>query len=558
VWTIRRDLVVALLMLLLLPQARAAVVTADPDVWTPETADRLRAAVMTAGDEGLDPRAIMLMDPTVRSLSPQERARYAADTWLRLGRALVGFGVDPTTFHERWLAPVPQDPAPALLAALEAGEDPVDAVEALRPTGADYRDLVRVLGRLRAQQAVGGWPLLPEGPVLHPGERGPEVRALRTRLAWEAPLPPVERDHDFDEGLAAALRAYQARCGLAADGVLGPATRAALDVPVADRIEQVRLNLTRLRAAERPGSGREVRVNIAAQELEVRRGDDVLLAMRTVVGRPDRPTPVLSGLMTSVELHPYWNIPQKLARRDVLPKVKQDPSFLTERGIRVYASWDPGAPEIDPATVMWDLVRPWNLAYKLRQDPGPQNPLGPVKFLFPNAASVYLHGTPARDDFRRPVRAASSGCVRVEDPVALAACLLGDAKVGARVAEGRHRSLALAEPVPVRLVYLTAWTDRDGAVHYRDDLYGHDAPLREALARLEREGLPGAEWARVEMDEAGTRVVAHAAAVERAGGAAEALQIHAGQAHVHGAAGEVEAVLGHAAAGPAQGLVGGR
>jgi len=548
--TLRGGAGAAALALLLLAAAGAAAPVEDP-VWPADRAAGLLARVRAASAEGIAPPAAV-RPPAVPDAADLTTA------YLALGRRLAGAAVDPTAYHDRWLAPLPADPAPRLLQALADG-DPLARLDGLRPVSPDYRRLVEAYARLRDQAAAGGWRPLPDAPVLRPGDRHPAVRALRRRLAWEGPTPAPTAADSFDAGLAACVRAFQRRCGLAADGVVGPATRAALDVPAAARAARIRLNLERLRTAGPDAPGRVVRVNIAAAELEVREGDAVQLSMRCVVGRPDRPTPVLQGLMTCLELHPYWNIPQKLARRDVLPKVLADPSYLTERGIRVFESWTPGAPELDPATIDWAAIRPWDLAYKLRQDPGPRNPLGTVKFLFPNAASVYLHGTPAADDFARPARAFSSGCVRVEDPVALAACLLDDPLVESRLETGGNVSVPLAVPVPVRLLYLTAWADADGVLHYRDDLYGYDAPLRAALAALEGEGdLPGAERPGVQVDEAGAGVVAHAAAMEGAGGAAQPLEVHAGQPHVHGAAVEVEAVLGDVAAGASEGLVRGR
>lgn len=529
-------------------------------LWTPDRRRAFLARLDAAAAEGIDPdlyHRALLARPDLPS---ELRDRLLTDAYLGLGRHLAGARLDPTTCHDRWLAPLPPDPLPRLVAALSGPDDPLPLLDALRPAAPEYARLCRALARLHDLAAVGGWPALPDGPTLHPGDRDPAVPALRERLAWEGPGVAADDPLLFDGETAAALRSYQDRCGLAADGVLGPATRAALNLTAAARAEQVRLNLERLRSADRGGGGREVVVNIPAYRLEVRDDGGTVLAMRAVVGRPDRPTPVLSGAMTHLVFQPSWNIPQKLARRDVLPRILADPGYLAAHGIRVYESWRPDAPELDPAQVDWAAIRPWNLAFKLRQEPGPQNPLGRVKFLFPNPASVFIHDTPGRDSFARSARAFSSGCVRVEDPLGLAACLLGESRVAAALAAGGTREVGLPAPVPVRLVYFTAWAEVDGSVHFRDDVYGLDAPLAAALAALEAGGamLPGADRAGVQVDEAGARVVAHAAAAQGAGGAAQVAEVHAGQAHVGGLAREVEAPLGDAAAGAAQRLVRGR
>ena len=455
---------------------------------------------------------------------------YAAD--------LGGSRLPPGAGEPRWGVPAKAvDPVEILMTARAGAGGVLARLQGLAPDTPAYHLLRAALPELRAVIAAGGWPSVPAGPTLVPGHRGPRVAALRARLAF----PATDGDPQFFAAdLAAAVRTFQRRHGLAADAAVGPRTLAALAVPAAARLQQVELALERLRWVPYGPAPRQVWVNIAAGQLEVVAGDSTVLAMRAIVGRADRPTPALSSRITYLEINPYWNIPQKLARRDVLPHVRRDQAYLSEHGIRVFASWRPESPEIDPAGVDWQALASWNFAYKLQQAPGPLNPLGQMKFLFANPFSVYLHDTPRREAFAAQARFFSSGCVRVENPLALALELVTDPASGfveqleTALGSGETRTLHLPRPVPVHLVYFTAWADAEGALHFRDDVYGDDRRLAEFLAGRRgplvalpsaagtgRESaapvviqdtaagaaLPGAEGSGVEVDEAGAGVV---------------------------------------------------
>ncbi len=480
---------------------------AGAPVWTPGRPARAHLVALMielnrAEAEGLDPDDfhLRILNPLTlrpeRMLSPAERVRrdiLLTDALFTFGRRLAGDGDAPDAIHgEPRAAAHDLRPVERLATALEIGEDLRSLLGALRPAHPAYAGLRRELSRYRVLAARGDWPRVPDGPALHPGDVDPRVAVLRDRLAAEG-YGGVRTEGDpqlYDEALTGAVRYAQARLGLADDGVVGPATLAALDVPARDRVAQIELNLERLRGLPR-GDGVEgpaLVVNIPAFTLEVIEDGRTVMRQRAIVGRTDRPTPVLTGSLTWLEVNPYWNIPMKLARRDVLPRIRRDSTYLAERDIRVYESWRSDAPEVEPASVDWQALESWDMAYKLRQSPGPTNPLGRVKFVFDNPYRVYIHDTPGRDKFAATRRAFSSGCVRVEDPLALATYLLDQGEPGddagfreaydARI----NRRLGLPRPVPVHLVYLTAWTDGEGVLHFREDVYGYDAPRREALA----------------------------------------------------------------------------
>lgn len=448
--------------------------------------------------EGLDPGGFHADDLTAlahlhdRRLTPYELARrdlLLTDAVFSLGRQLAGALLDPGVMYEKWSSPARHvELAAPLAAALETGRGLFRALDDLRPDDPAYARLRDALRRYRAYAEAGGWPALDDGLMLSPGDTGPAVAVLRARLAAEGyDVTPAVRPGTFDDPLAVAIGDFQTRHDLYRDGIVGPATRAALDVTAEERAAQIAVNLARLRWQPRDLGERYIRVNIPEYRLDVVEDGEIALSMRAVVGRVDRPTPVLSAAVTYMEINPFWNIPQTIARDDVLPHVRRDPGYLVDRNIRVYENWRPEARELAPHDIDWQAIEAWDLSFKLRQEPGPRNALGRIKFMFANPFSVYIHDTPNRDKFTGRRRCYSSGCVRVESPLTLAAYLLrADDEDGEELltAVDSHENLQLGlpRPLPVHFVYLTAWADHDGAAHFREDVYAYDEVLRTALA----------------------------------------------------------------------------
>lgn len=411
------------------------------------------------------------------------------DAFLLYGSHLLTGHVNPETIQSEWVIEKRvADLAEILEAALNAN-DIEKALKSLRPPHPDYAALRNALLTYENIVSMGGWPEVPPGPKLEKGDQGPRVGALRSHLMVSGDLVLSEENsyHLFDEVLEAAVRRYQDRHGLKGDGIVGRETRKALNVSAQKRVRQLKANLERWRWLPQNLGERYILVNIANFELDVVENGHIMMTMRVVVGRRYRRTPVFSGTITYMELNPYWHIPPNIAKRDILPHAQGDPQYLVRKNIRIFQSWDDDAPEIRSESVDWSEITPGNLSLKFRQEPGPVNALGQVKFMFPNKFNVYLHDTPAQELFKKTKRTFSSGCIRIERPIDLAAYLLQSdpewtrEKIREAIDSGETQIVRLPESIPVHLLYWTAWVDSDGTVHFHDDIYGRDKRLDKAL-----------------------------------------------------------------------------
>lgn len=334
--------------------------------------------------------------------------------------------------------------------------------------------LRQALGQHRHLMEAGGWGTLGPGEALRLGSEGQEVIDLRVRLERSGDLTSTsDRSFVFDDRLESAARHFQRRHGLDVDGIVGPATRRALDVPVGTRVRQLEASIRDWTALPADLGTRSVLVNIPAFEVEALETDRSVLRLRAVVGRTDRPTTILSSRIDAVALSPYWNVPPGIARLDVIPEIRRDRGYLARNRMRVF-SRESGR-ELNPAAVDWATVSPRTIL--IRQEPGGRNPMGRVKIFFPNDHNVFLHDTPDQQLFERASRAFSSACVRIEDALDLAEWILARepawsrARIDEVVAENREKWVSIRQAVPIHLVYLTAWTDAAGVTHFRHDLY---------------------------------------------------------------------------------------
>jgi murein L,D-transpeptidase YcbB/YkuD len=377
----------------------------------------------------------------------------------------------------------------SLFAAVARKESISQLLNALPPQHSAYQLLKKALQRYRDLEQQGGWQRLNKGPTLQAGVQHKQVKQLRQRLEITGDLleGSLQNMDIFDHGLTEAVKHFQQRHGLTVDGNVGPETRRALNITVSARIGQIRINMERWRWMPRKLGKRYLMVNMTGFELYIMENGLPVLTMPVIIGKSYRSTPSFSGLISTMEYNPYWTIPTNMIVKDFIPRQINDPAFLTKKSIKLFRGWGENAREIDPLTVNWDKVDKDRFPYWMRQEPGPKNALGRAKFLFSNPYEIYLHGTPDRHLFDRVVRTFSSGCIRVKDPVRLAAYLLNDGslqmeeEILANIHLATNQSVRLPIAVPIYLAYWTAWVDQHGSFNFRHDIYGRDARLDDVL-----------------------------------------------------------------------------
>lgn len=476
---------------------------------TPQAVGLLDAVAAASGDglestKYLSPRAVASLRALVpageeNDSAPPGRIRALAKADLLLTRTFFAYAghlgqgrIGPRQAGLRWQsAPRRLDLAASLTQAVN-GDGVTTALSALAPPHPGYAKLRRALADYRALAARGGWPAVPAPPAAGSAEAPDAVALLRARLAATDDLAGDATSDDAV--LEEAVRRFQMRHGLPPTGKVDRETRQQMNVPIEERIRQIEANLERWRWLPENLGARHLAVNIPDFTLQLVEDGVAVDTFRVVVGKTHQQTPVFSDSMTHLELNPYWNVPSGILRNEILPAARKDPDYLRQEEMEVLAGWGEETVELRPEQVQWSSLRPGSI--RVRQRPGGKNALGQIKFVFPNSFDIYLHDTPADRYFARVQRALSHGCVRLDRPLDLAARLLGGDPAWSRerlaqtIAAGERRAIRLPQPMPIHLLYWTAWVGDGGELNFRADLYGADLAMARAVRRLPSLDLP--------------------------------------------------------------------
>jgi murein L,D-transpeptidase YcbB/YkuD len=328
----------------------------------------------------------------------------------------------------------------------------------------------------------GGWPQIPSVSVLRLGDRHPSVAPLRVRLAASGDIDPHATGNDiYDSYVETAVRRFQARHGMTIDGVIHTETLASLNVPAPARLTQLKVNVARLKALGANLGPRYVLANIPAARIEAIENGVAVSRHTAVVGKPDRPSPEINSKIVQINFNPYWTVPPSIVQKDLIPKMQDQPDYLTKNHIRIF---DSRQRELQPSEINWYSEDATH--YSFKQDPGSLNSLGSIRINFPSAFGVYMHDTPLKNLFGDDFRFHSSGCMRVQNVRQLVAWLLEGTRgwsledIDRVIKSGDRKDAQLTKQVPLHWVYVTAWSGADGVVQFREDIYGKD-------------GLPGAQ-----------------------------------------------------------------
>jgi len=467
-------------------------------VWIKRTMiAELITSIESAADDGLEPadyhikdiKRIYAQSPQT-ALTPEQEADYdllLSDAFLTLANHLRYGKVDPVTLDPNWnINNFHRSTALEFRLQNAVTAERIAAVLAeVRPQYSEYLQLKKGLVRDRVIAENGGWPVVPDLTGLKEGNTDNRILLLRKRLAASGDISPANPDTSRVYGveMVEALKRFQKRHGMATDGVPGPATMKAMNIPVERRIEQIRINLERCRWFMNDLEPTYIMVNIAGFSLNyVERGRD-RWSTRVIVGQPYRETPVFKADMQYIIFNPRWVVPPTILAKDVLPAIRKNSSYLSKKKLNII---DRNGAVVNPASVNWSQYSGGNFPYRLQQTAGDHGALGRIKFMLPNRYTVYLHDTPSKELFAKSTRTFSSGCIRVEYPQELARLVLQDSvkwsrdKISGAISRGKTTTVYLPKRIPVFILYLTAFAQGDNLV-FLEDVYNRDSAMLKAL-----------------------------------------------------------------------------
>jgi len=468
--------------------------------------DSLRAVVRSADREGLEPReyhidAIDALAAKLQVSDQEALLSIRAELDLLLSEAFMLYAchmtegkVDRDSLRlrrsfgreKRWYA--------ELLERAVGSQNVGSTLGSLAPAHSWYRTLRDLLGHFQAQAKIGMSSHVPSGSAIRPGETGRSVFALRNRLLALGDLHPRSgsTSDEYDSTLVDAVRIFQKRHGYEPSGVADSATIAALNVRPQKRVDQIKATMERWRWMPHALGRKHVIINIPDFKLSVVESGRAVLTMKVVLGLPNWQTPVFSSAMEQVLFNSPWMAPEDIVEKELINYMKADSNYLPSNNMSLWRRSGDSLVRIDPRTINWSEMTPEKIDFFLRQEGGPQNIMGQVKFLIPNKYNVYLHDTPYREDFPKNVRMFSHGCIRLEKPLDFAEDILQQfpewtrARIDTVVAHKTENSIRLRKTIPVHVVYSTIWTANDGSIQLRDDYYGLDRRLSELMRQTPR------------------------------------------------------------------------
>jgi L,D-transpeptidase YcbB len=452
--------------------------------FTSQTHDALEF-ISSSANHGFNPNdyhhdLLNYLDPGQSKTQAQQFDILLTDGLLKLMNDLAIGQLNPNDVDPEWQIPQPEFDAISYLQQSLINKQLKNRLNSLVPKLAEYQVLTSALARYQSYENRGGWQEIPETPLLSPGDVHTSVPLIRARLTvinqslWQ---DNTLKNRFYDPALVDEVKQFQRRHSLKIDGLIGSETRLAMNVSAKQRIKQIKLNLDRMRWLPKNLGQRYIMVNIPDFSLIAIDKDQNKLTMRVIVGKKKRPTPSMTGQISHVIFHPYWNVPRKLARLDLLPKQQQNSNYFYLQDIRVYKNEQGERVEVDPFFIDWQELSSRHFPYSLRQDPGATNALGQMKFFMPNPWDIYLHDTPNKGLFNDARRNFSSGCIRIEDPIALANFSLAENpqhfSIDKAIASDKNQWLKLSQPINVYTTYFTAWANDSGFI-FAPDSYKRD------------------------------------------------------------------------------------
>jgi len=393
---------------------------------------------------------------------------------------------EPQLIDPNWQLDAPNNNWNDLL-HLDSASDMVNYLQLLAPRSPQYQILQKWLVYYQDLSLKEKDIFVTPGELLSAGDEGPRVAQLRARLVQLGDIRFSTRkvnEEQFDIRLKDALKRFQRRHHLSADGSAGSNTIDMLNVPLETRAKQIAYNLERWRWLPSELEANRVWVDLTNYTVDMHLNGEVT-SMKTIIGTPERKTPVFKGLMTYMVTNPTWRVPHRIARENLLPKLQADPNYLVKHGYKVFSSWSIGAKELDSTQINWKEIKENKMRFRFEQTPDEDNAMGQYKFMFPNKNDIYLHDTPAKHLFRQSDRAFSSGCIRLENPAEFAQKITKGSRqfneMRKTLKEGSNSVISLPTYIPVYLIYFTAVANTNGMPEFRNDIYERDQLMEEAM-----------------------------------------------------------------------------